>query len=170
MIQIETPIQGRQAVGETGATVWMSPQRDLAYSFPLLVFKTFQLLENKSYTARRGVTDEELGALAKQLSLFVKHATKDPSVEAASSVNKAWIHCGLNKVDPRVLEVFGVGLTHVMLSAYFQGVREASAGHFQPFRFQHPDDFGSCFSRVNPIKRLWRAVLGCFRPARWKKA
>lgn len=139
MIQMKSNVEGMEVRGPKGA-YYMSPQRDITFNFPVFVHMALQFIKNKedpgvkAYYANGG-SDEELGRFAKVMAEYVDQAYK-----TNCSVHMLAKAAGWDDTPTRVKQLFGYCLAHVTMSAYTQGVREATAGHYAPFQFGGPDD------------------------------
>ncbi len=137
MLQIKSPVEGREAGGPQGV-YWMSPQRDLALNFPVIVEKALTFcVELKTdskvatywneYGEERGNT--YLTEVAKALIAFVKETTQTPDIKVSDAYKKA----GLATLNNDAYSLFCHAFTIVTFSAYFYSAREAAQGTFNPF-------------------------------------
>lgn len=137
MVQFKTPVEGRDAGGPQG-TYWMSPQRDIAINFPVLVekalsfcveLKTNEHVKNyfNKYPEEEGM--RYLTELTKCLIEFVRQTTEVPNIK----VSEAYKASNLEGTNKDAFDLFCYAFMAVTFSAYFHSAREASRGTFNPF-------------------------------------
>ena len=143
----------------------MSPQRDLAYNYPLFIYRALQFLDNpkSEYVVHyklMGGTEKELQEYALKLASFIRR-TADLGRSAQETINTAWVAAGLTDAPCRVKFVFGAAFFNVSSSAYFQSMGEANSEEFQPFSFMDPEaiKFSGTWGLLG---RMWRRLTSWF--------
>ena len=104
-------------------SVWASPQRDLAHSFPEYVRKAL-VLSQAEYSAEDEEGVAHLTDLARTISEFISGAVGEGSCETVGELARK---VELLKLNEAARNIFCCNLFHVIISAYWKGVRMAYA-------------------------------------------
>jgi len=162
MLQFESPDVGFLAQAAKGA-YWVSPQRDLVHSFPMLVRMALVYYDAcpkdpvvswyKSLCGSPEQADQGVNDVAMCIAKFIKSADDQnlSSVKIKVLATKA----GWYEIEPPVKALFGYLLSNVLMSSYVQGSREARACRSVPYAFGSPDDILT-LAICNPCKENCR--------------
>lgn len=139
MLQLKTSPEGVSVTLNNGATLWMSPQRDLVSVFDFYAARALHIV--KSNPANPVVKRYfDAGGSLEEVERFglVLHSFSacpcDPRNHALS-VFDAFDRAGIEQQSQRVRTLFSELFTLVVLSAYFAGMKEAIGGSYKPHMF-----------------------------------
>ena len=104
-------------------SVWASPQRDLAHSFPEYVRKAL-VLSQAEYTEEDTEGLAHLTEVARTVSEFISGSVGEGSCKTVGELAKQVELLSLNQA---ATDIFSRNLFHVVISAYWKGVRMAYA-------------------------------------------
>lgn len=165
MFQFKTGVEGQEARGPAG-TYWISPQRDLAYTFPVQMRKAVSLIWDYprcstsmaylyDYCGTEDPNEEQLqeyltevdNVARAMIPLIVEAGTGHKEEGRAKSKKEAGEKTGYTQFlrdlipNPKRRAAFNAltaTLFNVIMWDYYSGVDEGFRGSYKPFLFSHP--------------------------------
>lgn len=105
----------------TNATIWTSPMRDLAHSFPYLVRAALEAMD-EDLKKMPLEAEEQAGLYAKALAAYISQCPLPESPDSSIELMKK---LKMTEFPEDTQRLFGKWMTRVLLGAYWVGVRNA---------------------------------------------